>query len=189
MGAKRKSYTPAYRREAAHLVIDSRRRIAEVAREIGVGEQLLGRWVAIVCELLGMSRSGCYAHRAHQPGERVVPPGHRACVQHRAARRSRRAGPASCGVVSRPTPGPWRAYIEFATCDPQTALADAALRDRGVPDGFTVFKVDLPTMSELADRYGVTKPDTFVQVDRAGNRVRSWTGSPDGADVAAHAAQ
>jgi transposase len=43
---KRKSYTPAYRREAARLVIDTGRTIAEVAREIGVGEQLLGRWVA-----------------------------------------------------------------------------------------------------------------------------------------------
>lgn len=47
MGAKRKSYTPAYRREAAHLVIDTGRTIVAVAREIGVGEQLLGRWVAI----------------------------------------------------------------------------------------------------------------------------------------------
>ena len=47
MGAKRKSYTPIYRREAAHLVIDTGRTIAEVAREIGVGEPLLGRWVAI----------------------------------------------------------------------------------------------------------------------------------------------
>lgn len=47
MGAKRKSYTPAYRRDAAHLVIDTGRTIAEVAREIGVGEQLLGRWVAV----------------------------------------------------------------------------------------------------------------------------------------------
>jgi len=47
MGAKRKSYTPRFRREAAHLVIDTGRTIAEVAREIGVGEQLLGRWVAI----------------------------------------------------------------------------------------------------------------------------------------------
>ncbi|GAA4403639.1 hypothetical protein GCM10023147_45370 [Tsukamurella soli] len=47
MGAKRKSYTPAYRREAAHLVIDTGRTIAEVAREIGVGEALLGRWVAV----------------------------------------------------------------------------------------------------------------------------------------------
>lgn len=47
MGAKRKSYTPKYRQEAAHLVIDTGRTIAAVAREIGVGEQLLGRWVAI----------------------------------------------------------------------------------------------------------------------------------------------
>jgi len=47
MGARRKSYTPRYRQEAARLVIESGRRIAEVAREIGVGEQLLGRWVAI----------------------------------------------------------------------------------------------------------------------------------------------
>ena len=46
MGAKRKSYTPAYRRDAARLVIDTGRTIAEVAREIGLGEQLLGRWVA-----------------------------------------------------------------------------------------------------------------------------------------------
>nr|WP_156188232.1 IS3 family transposase [Arsenicicoccus sp. oral taxon 190] len=46
MGAKRKSYTPQYRVDAARLVIDSGRAIAEVSREIGVGEQLLGRWVA-----------------------------------------------------------------------------------------------------------------------------------------------
>lgn len=46
MSGKRKSYTPAYRREAAHLVIDTGRPIVQVAREIGVGEALLGRWVA-----------------------------------------------------------------------------------------------------------------------------------------------
>ena len=42
---KRKTYTPEYRREAARLVIDTGRTTAAVAREIGVGEQLLGRWV------------------------------------------------------------------------------------------------------------------------------------------------
>ncbi len=45
--AKRKSYSPSYRHDAAHLVIDTGRPIAVVAREIGVGEQLLGRWVAV----------------------------------------------------------------------------------------------------------------------------------------------
>ena len=47
MGAKRKRYTPAYRHDDAHLVIGTGRPIAHVAKEIGVGEALLGRWVAI----------------------------------------------------------------------------------------------------------------------------------------------
>jgi len=42
----RRKFTPEYRREAAHLVIDTGRTIAEVAREISVCEQSLGRWVA-----------------------------------------------------------------------------------------------------------------------------------------------
>lgn len=98
------------------------------------------------------------------------------------------------------------AYLDFATCDPTTLhqrtattqvyffhqddcptcqATDAALLDHGVPAGFTVFKVDLPTMSELADRFGVTEPGTFVQVDSAGKKVGSWTGSTNGADIAA----
>jgi len=52
MSGKRKRYTPAYRREAAHLVIDTGRPVTHVANEIGVGSQLLSRWVA--------------AERAHQ---------------------------------------------------------------------------------------------------------------------------
>ena len=47
MGATRRKYTPQYRRDAAHLVIDTGRTIRAVAEEIGVGEQLLGRWVAV----------------------------------------------------------------------------------------------------------------------------------------------
>ena len=41
----RRKYTPEYRVEAARLVIETDRAIAEVARELGVGAQLLGRWV------------------------------------------------------------------------------------------------------------------------------------------------
>ena len=47
MGATRRKFTPQYRRDAARLVIDSGRTARAVADEIGVGEQLLGRWVAI----------------------------------------------------------------------------------------------------------------------------------------------
>lgn len=44
---KRKVYSPEYRRDAAHLVIDTGRSIVTVAREIAVEESLLGRWVAV----------------------------------------------------------------------------------------------------------------------------------------------
>lgn len=42
---KPKQYTPQYRREAAILAMNSNRSQLEVAEEIGVGSQLLGRWV------------------------------------------------------------------------------------------------------------------------------------------------
>lgn len=45
MAITRRSFTAEYRVEAAHRVIDSGRTISEVARELAVGEQLLGRWV------------------------------------------------------------------------------------------------------------------------------------------------
>lgn len=46
MSRKRRSFSTEYKVEAAHRVIDSGRTIAEVARELGVNEALLGRWVA-----------------------------------------------------------------------------------------------------------------------------------------------
>ena len=50
---KRKSYTPEYRREAAHLVIDAGRTVAAVAAEIHVGAQLLGCWVQLERDRMG----------------------------------------------------------------------------------------------------------------------------------------
>jgi transposase len=44
---KRRTFTPEFRREAVRLVIDSDRPIAQVARDIGVGPQLLSRWVLL----------------------------------------------------------------------------------------------------------------------------------------------
>ncbi|MCC4306647.1 transposase [Rhodococcus sp. 3-2] len=46
MSRTRRSFTTEYKVEAAHRVIDSGRTIAEVARELGLSENLLGRWVA-----------------------------------------------------------------------------------------------------------------------------------------------
>ena len=41
LSRNRKTYTPAYRHEAARLVIDTGRPILQVAREIGVGAERL----------------------------------------------------------------------------------------------------------------------------------------------------
>ena len=45
MTITKRLFSAEFRVEAAHRVIDSGRTIAEVARELAVGEQLLGRWV------------------------------------------------------------------------------------------------------------------------------------------------
>ena len=53
VSSSRKKYTPEYRQEAARLVIESRRPIANVANEIGVAEGLLGKWVKLERERQG----------------------------------------------------------------------------------------------------------------------------------------
>ena len=45
MSRSRRSFTTEYKVEAAHRVIDSGRTVAEVARELGMHEALLGKWV------------------------------------------------------------------------------------------------------------------------------------------------
>jgi transposase len=46
MTKKRRSFTPEYKEEAAKLVIETSRPIAEAARDIGVNEQTLRNWVS-----------------------------------------------------------------------------------------------------------------------------------------------
>ena len=45
MGSQRREFTPEYKDEAVKLVINTGRPVAKVARELGVKEQTLGRWV------------------------------------------------------------------------------------------------------------------------------------------------
>ena len=45
MAVKRIKYTPEFRVEAARLVVEGQRSIAEVAREYGLNETTLGNWV------------------------------------------------------------------------------------------------------------------------------------------------
>src|SRR5580765_3005834 len=45
MGRQRREFTPEYKDEVVKLVINTGRPVAVVARELGVEEQTLGRWV------------------------------------------------------------------------------------------------------------------------------------------------
>lgn len=54
VSSSRKKYTPEYRQEAARLVLESGRPIAHVAKEIGVAEGLLGKWVKLERERQGL---------------------------------------------------------------------------------------------------------------------------------------
>ncbi|MGW0037287.1 transposase [Gordonia sp. NPDC003376] len=45
MSRTRRSFTPEFKAEAARRVIDGGRPISEVARELNVHENLLGKWV------------------------------------------------------------------------------------------------------------------------------------------------
>ena len=46
MPERRKKYTPEFKDEAAKMVVETSRPIAEIAREIHVKEGALGNWVA-----------------------------------------------------------------------------------------------------------------------------------------------
>ena len=45
MAGKYKTYSPEFKEEAARLVVDTSRPIADVARELGISETSLGNWV------------------------------------------------------------------------------------------------------------------------------------------------
>ena len=46
MGSRRR-FTPEYRRDVASLVLDTGSTIASAAREVGLGESVVGRWVKL----------------------------------------------------------------------------------------------------------------------------------------------
>ena len=50
MGSTRRSFTEEYKEQAVAFVLDGNRSVAEVARNIGVHEMTLGKWVKKVKE-------------------------------------------------------------------------------------------------------------------------------------------
>jgi len=47
-----------------------------------------------------------------------------------------------------------------------------------IPGGVHILKADYDTETELKKKYGVTYQHTLVQVDKDGNLIKKWSGSP-----------
>ena len=54
----RRRLTPEYRRDVASLVLDTGSSIASVARDLGLGESVVGRWVKLERERRQAAREG-----------------------------------------------------------------------------------------------------------------------------------
>ena len=47
-----------------------------------------------------------------------------------------------------------------------------------IPAGVSILKLDYDKETELKKKYGVTYQHTLVQVDKDGNMIKKWSGSP-----------
>jgi transposase len=72
MPRPRRSYSPEYRVEAAHRVIDSGRSVKQVARELDLHENLLHKWVRD--ERRRMAAAGQAARSGREPDSEAVQP-------------------------------------------------------------------------------------------------------------------
>lgn len=56
--------------------------------------------------------------------------------------------------------------------------ADIKRNMGSIPENLTILDVDYDNSPELRKRYGVTYQHTMVQVDKDGNMIKKWMGSP-----------
>ena len=49
---------------------------------------------------------------------------------------------------------------------------------KSIPEGVSILKTDYDKETELKKKYGVTYQHTLVQVNKDGNMIKKWSGSP-----------
>lgn len=52
-----------------------------------------------------------------------------------------------------------------------------------IPKDLTILKTDYDTYTDLKKKYGITVQHTLVQVDKDGNLIKKWSGSPSLNDI------
>lgn len=70
-------------------------------------------------------------------------------------------------------------FFRASWCPTCKALdADIRTNLSKIPSNLTILYVDYDNLSDLKKKYGVTYQHTFVQVDKDGNLIKKWSGSP-----------
>lgn len=70
-------------------------------------------------------------------------------------------------------------FFRASWCPTCRALdADIKANLPKIPESLAILDVDYDNSPELKQKYGVTYQHTFVQVDKDGNLLKKWSGSP-----------
>jgi thioredoxin 1 len=70
-------------------------------------------------------------------------------------------------------------FFHASWCPSCRALnSDIEANMNSIPEGVSILKVDYDKETELKREYGVTYQHTLVQVDKDGNLIKKWSGSP-----------
>lgn len=78
----------------------------------------------------------------------------------------------SADVIAK-TSGTKILFFHASWC-PQCRALEKDIKDKSIPDGVTIIKVDYDTNQSLRQKYGVTIQTTLVKVDDNGNLVKKY---------------
>lgn len=70
-----------------------------------------------------------------------------------------------------------RILFFYASWCPSCRASTKVLIAASLPSNVKIFEVDYDNSSDLKKKYGVTRQDTFVQVDQDGNKITEWSGN------------
>jgi hypothetical protein len=62
---------------------------------------------------------------------------------------------------------------------PQCRALEASIKQEGVPEDMTIFKVNYDTATELRQRYGITLQTTVVEIDDTGKEIMKFVAYDD----------
>lgn len=70
-------------------------------------------------------------------------------------------------------------FFRASWCPTCRALdADIKANASAIPSNLVILDVNYDDSDDLKKKYGVTYQHTFVQVDKDGNQIKKWSGSP-----------